>query len=73
MLNRLRDQVIEGALPNRKEALLDYVRTQMNDWLQPARSPAKPRRSRKKASKPAAPETPLMDESTAPAAEDSAM
>lgn len=73
MLNRLLDQVIEGALPNRKEALLDYVRTQMNDWLQPARSPAKPRRSRKKASKPAAPETPLMDESTAPAAEDSAM
>ena len=73
MLNRLLDQVIEGALPNRKEALLDYVRTQMNDWLQPARSPAKPRRSRKKASKPAAPETPPMDESTAPAAEDSAM
>ena len=73
MLNRLLDQVIEGALPNRKEALLDYVRTEMNDWLQPARSPAKPRRSRKKASKPAAPETPPMDESTAPAAEDSAM
>ena len=73
MLNRLLDQVIEGALPNRKEALLDYVRTQMNDWLQPARSPAKPRRSRKKASKPAAPETPPMDEPPAPAAEDSAM
>ena len=73
MLNRLLDQVIEGALPNRKEALLDYVRTEMNDWLQPARSPAKPRRSRKKASKPAAPETPPMDEPPAPAAEDSAM
>lgn len=73
MLNRLLDQVIEGALPNRKEALLDYVHTQMSDWLQPARPAAKPRRSRKKASKPAAPETPPMDEPPAPAAEDSAM
>ena len=42
MLNRLLDQVIEGALPNQKEALLDFVRTEMNDWLQPAKASGKP-------------------------------
>ena len=51
MLNRLLDQVIEGALPNQKEALLNYVRTQMSDWLQPARPAAKPRRRRGKTAK----------------------
>ena len=45
MLQRLLDKVIEGELPNQKEALLDFVRAEMSQSLQPAsRSRRRPRR-----------------------------
>lgn len=58
MLNRLLEKVIEGELPNQKEALLDCARTEMSEQLAPART-AKPRRRTRKHSRPTAEEETL--------------
>lgn len=48
MLSRLLDRVIEGELPNHKEELLAWVRTEMSEWLAPAHPSTSRRRTRKR-------------------------